>query len=118
GPRVADYLRRYGSHRSRWEGPPPDGESPEAEWGFEPALRADLARLAGRRGYRLCRLTFPTPDALSPPTAELYRWWYRRRGLPDGRLLAESFIVMEPWWALRAGLVPFWMLFNTEPSAD
>ena len=38
GPRVAAYLRRYGSPRDPW-GPPPDAERPEAEWGFEPTLR-------------------------------------------------------------------------------
>ena len=39
------------------------------------------------------------------------------RGLPSDRLLVESFILMEPYWALRTGSVPFWMVFNTEPSA-
>jgi hypothetical protein len=33
-------------------------------------------------------------------------------------LLVESFILLEPWWALRNRLVPFWMVFNTEPSYD
>ncbi|MBX6342114.1 MAG: hypothetical protein IRY97_06625, partial [Thermomicrobiaceae bacterium] len=47
-PSVADYLRRYGSHRRRWDPPPPDGERPEAEWGFAEALREDAKRLARR----------------------------------------------------------------------
>ena len=34
------YLRRYGIAKSRWDSPTPDGESPEAEWGFAPRLRA------------------------------------------------------------------------------
>jgi hypothetical protein len=25
---------------------------------------------------------------------------------------------MGPWWALRTASVPYWMLFNVEPSAD
>jgi hypothetical protein len=32
--------------------------------------------------------------------------------------MVESFILMEPWWALCIGSVPFWMVFNKEPSAD
>lgn len=34
------------------------------------------------------------------------------------RLLVESFIMLEPYWALRTGSVPFWMKFNMDPSAD
>jgi len=34
------------------------------------------------------------------------------------RLLVESFIVMEPFWTIRTGSVPFWMVFNKLPSAE
>src|SRR5205085_1591445 len=118
GPRVDEYLQRYGLPRESWAAPTPDGERPEAEWGFEPALRDDLERLARRHGYQLRRLLFPDPELLSPLVADLYRWWHRQRGLEANRLLVESFILMEPWWTLRTGAVPFWMTFNTTPSAD
>jgi hypothetical protein len=36
--RIAEYLERYHSPVRRWDGPEPDTESPEAEWGFEEAL--------------------------------------------------------------------------------
>ena len=116
GPRVAAYLARYRSSRRRWDAPEPDGDSPEAEWGFEPRIFDPLADLAKRRGYRLLRFTFDDPEHFSPLVADLYRWWYRRRGLPTNRLLVESFLLLEPWWMLRTGSVPYWMVFNTEPS--
>ncbi|SFB92899.1 hypothetical protein [Streptomyces aidingensis] len=116
GPRVAGYLRRYGSHRRRWEGPEPDGRSPEAEWGFEPALLDDIERTARRHGHRVVRVRFPEPQAISPLVADLYRWWYGLRGIPADRLLIESFIVLEPWWTLRTGSTPLWTEFNTEPA--
>ena len=118
GGRVADYLARYGSYRRRWDPPEPDGESPEAEWGFERALGEDAERFARARGYRVRRVLFDEPEHPSPFVAELYRGWYRRRGLPANRLLVESFIFMEPYWALRTGSVPFWMKFNMEPSLE
>jgi hypothetical protein len=34
------------------------------------------------------------------------------------RLLVESFIVMEPYWTVRTGSAPFWMVFNKLPSAE
>jgi hypothetical protein len=116
--RVAAYLQRYGSARRKWDPPEPDEERPEAEWGFEPALRADIARFARQHGYRLRRIIFQDPEHLSPLVADLYRWWYAQRRLAPSRLFVESFVVMEPFWTLRLGAVPFWLTFNTEPSAE
>jgi len=115
--RVERYLERYGAYRRRWEPPAPDGERPEAEWGSDPELREDAERFARERGYRVRRILFEEPEHLSPLVADLYRWWYEERGLPANRLLVESFILLEPHWALRTGSVPFWMTFNTESSA-
>jgi hypothetical protein len=116
--RVEDYLARYRSHRRRWDTPGPDGERPEAEWGFEPILREDVERFAREKGYRVRRIIFEKPEDPSPLVADLYRRWHQERGLPTDQLLVESFILIEPWWALRTGLVPFWMVFNMEPSAE
>lgn len=116
--RVAGYLERYGSHRRHWDSPTPDGDRPEAEWGFEPALRDDVERFARENGYHVQRIVFQEPEHLSPFVADLYRWWYANRGMKANRLLVESFVMLEPHWALRTGSVPFWMKFNMEPSLD
>jgi hypothetical protein len=116
GERVEAYLRRYGIQKRRWDAPPADGRSPEAEWGFEPMLGADVERLARRHGWRIRRLVFTEPEAMSPLVADLYRWWYRERGSDSRRMIVESFILLEPWWTLRTGAAPFWMVFNKEPS--
>lgn len=116
GARVADYLARYGSHRRRWEPPALDGESPEAEWGLDEELCDDIYSLADKRGHRVRRISFDEPEDASPPVADLHRWWYGRLGLPTGRLLVESFLLIEPYWALRTASVPFWMVFNMQPS--
>jgi hypothetical protein len=116
--RVESYLARYGSHRQRWDPPEPDDESPEAEWGFEAALREDVERFARERGYRVRRVVFEEPEHPSPLVADLYRWWYEERELPANRLLIESFILLEPWWTLRTGSVPFWAKFNMEPDLE
>jgi hypothetical protein len=117
-PRVAAYLERYDSPHRVWDSPGASEERPEAEWGFEEALMDDIHRVARRQGYRIRRLTFHEPEDLSPMVAEFYRRQYRQRGMPDTRLLAESFLVHEPFWTLRTGSVPFWMTFNKEPSAE
>jgi hypothetical protein len=116
GARIADYLARERSPRRRWEPPEPDARRPEAEWGFDPAMRPDLERVTARSGYRLRRLVVEEPQELSPFVADLYRWWYRRRGLPGQRLLVESYVQWDPLWAMRLGAVPFWSRFNMEPA--
>jgi hypothetical protein len=115
-PRVEEYLRRTGFARSNWDLPAPDGERPEAEWGFNPELRNDLERYLRRHHHSLQRLVFKQPEFLSPLVADLYRQWHAERKLPANRLLVESFILLEPFWTLRVGAVPFWMIFSTEPQ--
>jgi hypothetical protein len=115
-PRVADYLRHYGVPMRRWTPPPADTEAAEAEWGFEAGLDEDIAAFARRHGHPVLRLRFGTPEDLSPLVAELYRSWYRRRGLPADRLVIDSFMLLDPWWTLRTGAVPYWSVFPVEPS--
>jgi hypothetical protein len=115
---VADYLERYGSHRRTWDFGEPDDEQPEAEWGFVPELRDDAERFAREHGYTVRRVAFTEPEDLSPFVADLYRWWYARRGIHPVRLLVESFILVEPYWTLRGGLTPYWAKFSTRPSVE
>lgn len=115
--RVSEYLHRYRSHRRRWEPPRVDRMAPEAEWGFEPGIAEAIQRVAHRHGARLRRIVFNEPEDMSPLVADLYRWWNEcKRGIPDRRLIVDSFILMEPYWTIRTGSVPFWMVFNKEPS--
>jgi hypothetical protein len=115
-PRVREYLARYGSPYHRWDAPEPDGLSPEAEWGFQESLLDSIIQVTGRLGADLRRLRFDAPEDLSPVVADLYRDWYRRRDITPNRLLVDNFLLIEPWWTLRTGSVPFWTVFNTEPS--
>lgn len=118
GDRVAAFLRREGSHLKRWDAPEPDGLSPEAEWGFEPRLADDVQRFAVEHGLNVVRIRFGPADDLSPLVADFYRWWYDTLGRPTNRLFVESFVLIDPHWVLRAGAVPYWVTFNTEPGVE
>lgn len=118
GERVEKFLAQERSPLRRWRAPEPDAERPEAEWGFEEQLAEDVERFADRHGLRVVRIGFDRSDALSPFVAELYRWWYRRLGRPAERLFAESFVLIDPYWVLRSGAVPYWATFNTEPGVE
>jgi len=96
-------------------GPPPaNDEAPEAEWGLDPALLADLTSLAEQQGWRLRRLTFDDPEDLSPLVADLHRWWYHRHGLPARRLVIESFVLLDPRLTLTSASVPYWSKFPVD----
>jgi len=64
------------------------------------------------------RLVYNEPEDLSPLVADLYRWWYTQRGRPDDRLVIDSFMLLDPWWTLRTGSVPYWTVFPVRPSLD
>jgi hypothetical protein len=115
---IADFLRRRGSQHRQWNPPNPDGRFPESEWGFDPALGEDVEKFAREHGLKVRRIVFDFPQDLSPLVADLYRWWYGERGLPTNRLFVESFTHLQPWWMLRLGLVPFWVVFNDRMSAN
>jgi hypothetical protein len=116
--RVAEYLDRYDSDHEQWDGPEPDTDSPEAEWGFEDALLEDIERFATEHGFKVRRMVFDEPEDVSPLVADLYRWWNTRRRIPANRLIAASFVLNEPYATMRTGAVPFWLVFNMEPSAE
>lgn len=113
---VKDFLQGAGAGVHKWDVPRPDGEMPEAEWGFVSSLRLDAERLAREKGYRIQRVRFNEPEDLSPYTADLYRWWYGQRGLPAEQLLVGTFFLIEPYLTLCTGAVPFWLAFNARPS--
>ncbi|HEY9761493.1 MAG TPA: hypothetical protein V6D07_03150 [Trichocoleus sp.] len=117
-PQIAQFLQERGSKHRQWNPPAADGWWPESEWGFDPALREDVEAFAREHGFQVRRICFNDPQDLSPWVADLYRWWYQQRGMPSDRLFVESFVYLQPWWALKLGLVPYWSVFNDRNSLE
>ena len=116
--RTREFLQRYEAGVTHWNPPDPDGERPEAEWGYEASLTDDILELAAARRYHVRRIVYREPEELSPLVADLYRWWYRRRDIASSRLVVECFSLIEPYLMLQTGSVPFWIAFPTDTSAD
>ncbi|VEF11909.1 Uncharacterised protein [Pseudomonas fluorescens] len=116
--RIADYLARYNIPRTHWEPPKTTELAPEAEWGFDPALLEDLKELAEQRQWHLVEISYVEPEALSIPTAEIYRQWYGEQGVEAKRLLVGSFLLCDPHTTLSLRAIPLWLLFGVEPSAE
>lgn len=117
GDRVRAYLARYRVPRTGWNPPEPNDLAPEAEWGFDPNLLSELSALAEAQGWRLVRLRFEDPEALSLLTVAIHRAWYRDLGYEPTRLIVGSFVLLDPYRALRLRALPLWLLFCVERSA-
>lgn len=118
GPRVEEFLARYGSHRCHWDPPMATGQAPEAEWGFEQTLAEDVLAFAHRHNFHVKTLRIAQPEDLSPVVANLYRIWNANHNDLRPRLVIDSFILMDPWLTLASGAIPFWTVFNVDASAD
>ena len=118
GPRVTAYLKAYGDSRQKWTPPIANEKTMESEWGFEPRLDADLKQIGHDAKAQIRRLSFNQPEELSAFVADFYLDWLNKERKPTDRLLAESFMLLDPYLALRTGSVPFWLVFNAEPSAE
>ena len=116
GPRVQRFLKRVGSRRDQFALPEITGEYLEAEWGFDEDLLIRhhcygiAPQLRCRGGAR-----FDEPYRPIRPVADFYREWYTELGRPTDKLLIESFMLLEPYWCLRTGCIPYWAVFTGRP---
>src|SRR5690606_30097193 len=69
-------------------------------------------------GFKVKSIVFDEPETLSPLVADLYRSWYTEREVSYNQLLIGTFFLMDPFWTLKTGCVPYWLAFNGKPSAE
>ncbi|MFD8493798.1 hypothetical protein [Amycolatopsis sp. NPDC059657] len=117
-PAVERFLAEQGSPLRAFDAPEADATAPEAEWGLSPEFGAAVENWAAEHGHPVHRITFEDPQDLSGPVADLHREWLAAQGVRTNRLLVESFILLDPLGATRAGLVPYWTPFAVRPARD
>lgn len=117
-PRLKRFLKKMNSHFDGFAFPKPDTIVPEAEWGYDTRLTNDIQSFAQSNGYKIAEISYDEPQDVSPYIADLYRWWYRENDIPAEKLFIESFMYIEPYWTLKANLIPYWMMFNTKESYE
>ncbi len=116
GKRVERFLKRVCSPIKKWETFEPSGEFPEAEWGFCDECLTDIKSFLKKNKIPLIRIKFGHPEGISNLTAELYKFWYKKRGRRSQILLVENFGLIVPYDTVETISTPFWLAFNTEDS--
>lgn len=116
-PRVREFLKSKKAEVEQWDAPVPETVIPEAEWGFHKNLLQDVQDYVKDKNCNLSKISFNHPQDFSPLISEIYRWWYKKHGIPSNRLVVESFTIITPLLALKTGSVPYWLFFNSETAA-
>lgn len=117
--RLERYARRAGLKFSHWalDGFPLE-RGPESEWGSEPGLGEALAAFCQARGFRFIRLSLPHPNDFSRLAFAAAARLLEKEGRQPAGTLIETFSQFDATAALQTGLLPLWLVFNTQDSLE
>ncbi len=91
---------------------------PESEWGTEPELGEALEAFCRREGYRFVRIRLPQPHDFSRLAFRAVARLLEKEGRAPAGALVEMFTQFDATAVLRSGLLPLWLVFNTQDSRD
>jgi hypothetical protein len=117
--RLREYARRAGLKYTDWElkGYPLE-RGPESEWGSEPGLGEALESFCRSEGYRFIRILLPHPNDFSKLAFTAAQKLLDKQGLAPSGVLVEMFSQFDANAARQGGLLPLWLVFNTDDSLD
>ena len=117
--RIRDYAPRAGLKYSDWR---LDGytleRGPESEWGSEPGLAEALESFCKREGFRFVRIPLPHPNDFSRLAFSAALKLLELEGCQPSGVLVEMFSQFDSNAAFQSGLLPLWLIFNTQDSLE
>ncbi len=93
-------------------------KGPESEWGSEPGLSEALEVFCRSEGYRFIRISLPRPDQFSQLAFAAAQKLLEKEGRNPAGTLVEMFSQFDASAAFQSGLLPLWLIFNTEDSLE
>jgi hypothetical protein len=119
--RIRAYLPRAGLKSSEWriensEWPLETG--PESEWGSEPGLAEALEAFCRSEKYRFVRIRLPHPNDFSRLAFRAAQSLLAKEGRAAAGVLVEMFSQFDANAAMQSGLLPLWLIFNTDDSLE
>ena len=117
--RIDQYARRAGLKYTDWKLKDyPLEKGPESEWGSEPGLAEALEKFCKNEGFRFMRMTLPDPNNFSQLAFAAAKKLLEKEGRQPTGTLVEMFSQFDATASTQSGLLPLWLIFNTEDSRD
>jgi hypothetical protein len=117
--RLRVYARRTGLKYFDWKLKNyPLERGPESEWGSEPGLGEALEAFCFHEGYRFVRVPLAHPNDFSKLAFLAAQRLLEKQGSAPAGVLVEMFSQFDATAARRGGLLPLWLVFNTDDSRD
>jgi hypothetical protein len=115
--RLRNYAHETGMKSTDWElkGYPLE-KGPESEWGSEPGLGEALERFCRSEGYRFIRIHLSHPNDFARLAFSAAQRSIQKQGQVPAGVLVEMFSQFDATAARQGGLLPLWLVFNTEDS--
>jgi len=119
--RLTQYAQRNGLKTGHWSLNTdhwPLERGPESEWGCEPGLAEALEAFCKREGFRFVRIPLPHPNDFSRLAFSTARRLLEKEGRQPAGVVIEMFSQFDSNAAMQSGLLPLWLIFNTDDSLD
>jgi hypothetical protein len=91
-------------------------EAPESEWGCEPEYAASVNEFCQEEGYRFLPISYSEPHLYSHLAYQSIRTVLMKDGREPAGVLVEMFSQFDTPAIFRTGLLPVWLVFNTNES--
>jgi hypothetical protein len=91
---------------------------PESEWGCEPGLAEAVESFCQQEGYRFIRISYSDPNDYSRLTFKMYEQMMKKGGQEPTGAVVEMFTQFDATTVLKGGLIPLWLIFNTQDSLE
>ncbi len=117
--RIREYALHAGLTNTDWKlSDYPLERGPESEWGSEPGLAEALESFCIREGFRFVRIPLPRPNDFSRLAFSAASKLLEKEGHQPAGVSVEMFSQFDANAALQAGLLPLWLIFNTQDSLE
>ncbi|MHC1741000.1 MAG: hypothetical protein AB9897_07825 [Anaerolineaceae bacterium] len=115
--RIKKYCDKEGITKQDWKlknYPLIDGA--ESEWGSEPGLRESLKAFCEREGYQFTCISFDDPNQFNQLGYQAVLKQLEMEGRQPAGVVVEVFSQYDATSIIKTGLVPLWLIFNTDDS--
>ena len=115
--RIRDYCHQERLKEMDWRlDEYPLEQGPESEWGSEAGLKESLETFCELEGFRFVEIRFADPHSFSRLTFQVISEQFKQNGIDPTGVIVETFSQYDPDAVVRYGLLPIWLIFNTNDS--